>query len=241
VLVKVNAIDLLREELSRKRIKGAIGLGSMNDPYMPLEARLNLAGQALEVIAEFGFAVHIITKSDLILKDLPTLQRIARTYASVSFTITTADDALAAKVEPGAPLPSARLAAMRRLADAGVQTGVTMMPILPFIEDNEANIKSMIARAAESGAIYVLPGLGMTMRDRQRVYFYNQLQRHFPGLRERYEHTYGDRYSCDVPRARQLEACFRAECEAHGIATSLPLYVPQASAVEQLSLFEART
>ena len=92
VLVKANAIELLRKELASKRVKGVIGLGSMNDPYMPLELEINLAGRALEVIAEFGFQVHIITKSDLILKDLDTLRRIAQTYATVSFTITTADD-----------------------------------------------------------------------------------------------------------------------------------------------------
>ncbi len=155
VLVKVNAIDLLRGELSRKRIKGVIGLGSMNDCYMPLEAKINLTGRALEVIADFGFAVHIITKSDLILKDIATLRRIAQTYATISFTVTTNDDTLAAKIEPGAPRPSARFAAMRKLADSGIQTGVTMMPILPFIEDTEGNISAIVNKAADSGDSYV--------------------------------------------------------------------------------------
>ena len=103
ILVKVNAIDLLRDELSRKRFKGVIGLGSMNDPFMPIEKEINLAGRALAIIAEFGFAVHIITKSDLILKDLESLRAISRVYASISFTVTTADDDLAAKVEPLTP------------------------------------------------------------------------------------------------------------------------------------------
>ena len=233
--MKVNAIELLREELSHKRIKGPIGLGSMNDPYMPLERELNLAGRALEVIAEFGFPVHIITKSDLVLKDLATLRLIARTYASISFTVTTADDDLAAKVEPGAPRSSARFAAMRVLADNGIQTGVTMMPILPFIEDTEENIAAIVARAAESGASYILPGMGMTMRDRQRVYYYRQLDRLFPGLRPRYERSYGDRYECQAPRAKQLYAFFESCCAQHGVATRLPLCAPQTT--EQLSLF----
>ncbi len=235
VLVKVNAIDLLREELSRKRIRGVIGLGSMNDCYMPLEAKINLTGRALEVIAEFGFAVHIITKSDLILKDLSTLRRIAQTYANISFTITTADDELAAKVEPGAPRPSARLAAMRQLAENGIQTGVTMMPILPYIEDNEENITAILNRAAESGASYVLPGMGVTLRDRQRAYYYRELDCHFPGLRGRYQRRYGDRYDCDVPRAGALYAHCEAQCKELGLATRLPLYTPQAT--QQLSLF----
>ena len=235
VLVKVNAIDLLRDELSRKRIKGVIGLGSMNDPFMPLEARINLAGRALEVIAEFGFAVHIITKSDLVLKDLATLRRIAETYATISLTITTADDDLAAKVEPGAPRPSARLAAIRTLADNGIQAGVTMMPVLPFIEDNEQNIEDIVVQAAAAGATYILPGMGVTLRNRQRAYFYDQLDRLFPGLRARYEHTYGEQYGCDAPRAKQLYTHFEELCAAHGLATRMPLYAPQT--VEQLSLF----
>ena len=235
VLVKANAIELLRKELASKRVKGVIGLGSMNDPYMPLERKLNLAGRALEVIAEFGFQVHIITKSDLILKDLETLRRIAQTYATISFTITTADDELAAKIEPLAPRPSARLAAMRVLADNGIQTGVTMMPILPFIEDNEENISAIVTQAAEAGASYILPWMGMTMRDRQRDYYYTQLDRHFPGLRAKYERVFGERYNCDVPYAKKLYAVFGDLCECYGVATKLPLYAPQA--VEQLSLF----
>lgn len=235
VLVKINAIELLRDELSRKRVKGVIGLGSMNDCYMPLEAKVNLTGRALEAIAEFGFAVHIITKSDLVLKDLATLRRIAQTYATISFTVTTADDVLAAKVEPGAPRPSARFAAMRQLADNGIQTGVTMMPILPFIEDSEENITAIVNRAAESGASYLLAGMGVTLRDRQRVHYYRELDRRFPGLRLRCERTYGDRYDCDVPRASALYAHFEAVCKDRGLRTRLPLYTPQAT--EQLSLF----
>ncbi|MCJ7568834.1 MAG: radical SAM protein, partial [Anaerolineales bacterium] len=228
VLVKTNAIELLRKELASKRVKGVIGLGSMNDPYMPLEAEINLAGRALEVIAEFGFPVHIITKSDLVLKDLETLKRINRVYASVSFTITTADDDLAAKVEPLAPRPSARLAAMRILADNSIQTGVTMMPILPFIEDTEENIAGVVKSAAAAGATYILPSMGMTMRDRQRDYYYRQLDRLFPGLRETYERVFGDRYSCHAPYSKKLYAIFGTLCMQYGVATKLPLYAPQA-------------
>ena len=135
VLIKANAIELLRRELARKRIKGLIGTGSMNDPYMPLERSVRLTGRALEVIAEFGFPVHVLTKSDLVLRDLDTLLAINRTRAVVSFTITTADDDLARQVEPGAPPPSARFRAMATLAERGIPTGVLLMPVLPFLED----------------------------------------------------------------------------------------------------------
>jgi DNA repair photolyase len=236
VLVKVNAIELLREELARKRVKGPIGLGSMNDPFMPLPPGVSLTGAALAVIAEFGFPVHIITKSALVLQELETLRRISQIYASISFTITTADDALAAKVEPGSSRPSERFAAMKTLAAHGVQTGVTMMPILPFIEDNEENITAIVEQAAAHGASYIIPAMGMTMRDRQRAYYYRQLDALFPGLREKYERTYGDRYSCDSPHASRLYRLLNALCEQHHIATQLPLYEPLAS--QQLSLWE---
>jgi DNA repair photolyase len=235
ILVKANALELLREELASKRVKGVIGLGSMNDPFMQVEADLNLTGRALAIIAEFRFPVHIITKSDLVLKDLETLRRISEVYASVSFTITTADDALAAKVEPFSPRPSARLAAMRTLADHGIQTGVTLMPVLPFIEDTEENITGIVTQAADAGASYIIASMGMSLRDRQRAYYYRQLDRLFPGLRARYERTYGDRYSCQVPNAAALYEHLDKLCAQHNIATQLPLYAPQA--VEQLTMF----
>jgi DNA repair photolyase len=235
VLIKVNAPGLLREELASKRVKGVIGLGSMNDPFMPLEREIDLTGRALAIIAEFGFPVHVITKSDLVLKDLETLRAISRVYATVSFTITTADDALAAQVEPRAPRPAARFAAMRALAEAGIQTGVTLMPVLPFIEDNEENLTAIVEGAAASGATYILPWMGMSLRDRQRAYYYRQLDRRFPGLRARYERTYGDRYACDVPHAARLYRHLETLCERHGIALHLPPYAPQAA--RQLSLF----
>ncbi len=237
ILVKVNAIELLRKELSGKRVKGTIGLGSMNDPFMPLERDVNLAGQALAVIAEFGYPVHVITKSALVVRELTTLERIARTYASVSFTVTTADDELGKKLEPGASRVSERFAAMKTLADHGVQTGVTMMPILPFIEDNEENIAAIVRRAAESGATYIIPGMGMTLRDRQRAYYYAQLDRLYPGLRYKYERTFGDRYSCSSPYAPLLYKRFNALCAEYGLATRMPIYTPEPPAGTQLSLF----
>ncbi len=236
ILVKTNALKLLREELASKRVKGVIGLGSMNDPFMPVEANLNLNGRALAIIAEFRFPVHIITKSDLVLKDLDTLCQINEVYASVSFTITTADDALAAKVEPFSPRPSARLAAMRTLAGHGIQTGVTLMPVLPFIEDTEENIAGIVTQAADAGASYIIASMGMSLRDRQRAYYYRQLDRLFPGLRARYERTYGDCYSCQVPNAAALYEYLGTLCAQHNIATRLPLYAPQT--LQQLTMFE---
>lgn len=238
ILVKANAVELLERELSHKRIVGTIGTGSMNDPYMPVEERFNLTGQALKVIARYGFPVHILTKSHLVLKDLDTLQSIKRVYAAVSFTITTADDSLGRKVEPGAPLVSERLRAMRILAEHGILTGALMMPILPFIEDNEENISAVISKAKEAGATYIIPWIGMSLRDRQRDYYYVQLDRLFPGLRQRYQRAYGERYTCPAPRASQLERHFHAECTRLDLLTRMPVFTPHPRQAAQPGLFE---
>jgi DNA repair photolyase len=224
VLVKANAIELLRRELASKRVRGTIGTGSMNDPYQPLEAEVGLARRALEVIAEFRFPVHILTKSALVLRDLELIRHIGRVYSAVSFTITTPHDELGRKLEPGAALPSERFRAMRALADAGVLTGVLLMPVLPFIEDEPKDVELLVRRAAESGARYVVASFGMTMRDRQRAYYYEQLDRLFPGLREKYERRFGERYSCPCRGARGLERRSRELCAELGMATRIPRY-----------------
>jgi len=226
VIVKVNAIDLLKKELPRKRVKGTIGTGSMSDPYLPLEATRRLTAQALEVIAENQYPLHALTKSDLVLRDLETLRVISHVYAAISFTITTADDELGKQIEPGAPLVSRRFAAMAQLAAAGLLTGALLMPVLPFIEDNPENITAIVTRAKDCGATYIVASFGMTLRDRQRAYYYAQLNRLFPGLRQQYEQRYGKRYSAPARGAARLEQVFKETCERHGIATCMPFYQP---------------
>jgi len=240
ILVKVNAIELLKKELPSKRTKGTIGLGSMNDCYMPVEERYRLTRQALELVARYRFPVHIITKSDLVLRDMDLLVEIGKVYAAVSFTITTADDALAAKLEPGAPSPSRRYQAIKTLSGQGIYTGITLMPVLPFIEDNEENIAMIVEGAHRAGAKYIVASFGMTMRDRQRAYYYDHLDRLFPGLREKYEKRFGDQYSCGAPSAGNLEKTFREACARYGIATRMTQYAMQTSQL-QLGLFDPGT
>lgn len=234
VLVKVNAVDLLRDALPRKRMVGTIGTGSMNDPYMPLEKKINLTGRALEVIAENRFPVHIITKSDLVLKDIETLVEINKVYAAVSFTVTAADDDLSKKVEPGAPRSSQRFAAMRPLANRGILTGVILMPVLPFIEDNEENITAILEKAKQSGASYIIPSLGMTIRDRQRSYYYDKLDQHFPGVKEQYVKAFGGNYFAQANHAKQLYRLIEELCYQYKITPHIPIFEPvKASEHEQ--------
>jgi DNA repair photolyase len=237
VLIKINGVNLLRNTLPKKKLIGTIGFGSINDPYTFAEAKYGLTGQALEVIAEQGWPVHIITKSDMVLKDLATLIRINKTLAQVSFTITTVDDDLAKKIEPGAPSPSRRLKAMKILAENGIRTGVTMMPVLPFILDTQLNLTMLVEAAHANKAAYILPEFGMTLRDRQREHYYSALDQHFPGIRQKYEDTFGEKYSATTVRREFLEGLFNKLCGQYGIATRIEKY-PSRQRIAQLGLFD---
>ncbi len=218
VKVKENALELLRDDLRRKTRPAFIGMGSMTDPYNPLEKELELTRKALMLIHAYECGVAVCTKSDLIVRDAGLYADI-QTQAPVicKLTLTTTDDALAAKVEPGAPSPSHRRKALEALARQGVFTGVVLMPVLPFIEDSVANVLNVVEAAAEAGARFVYPAFGMTLRDRQRTYFYKKLDETFPGLRGQYEKQYGDRYQCVSPHARELWQAFSKACQARGL------------------------
>ena len=239
ILYKQNAVERLEDELPRKRRKGIIGTGSMNDPYMPAEASIGLTRRALETIRRHGFGVHVITKSDLVVRDADILARIARVAAVVSLTITTADDTLSRKLEPGAPPSSARFRALAELAKAGVETRVALMPVLPWLEDSWENVSAIVERADQCGVQAIIASFGLSQRDRQRAYFHDRLDELFPGLRKRYERRYRDQYECPVPGAGTLRQRFRDLCAKRGIATWVrPHLAPTA---EQASLFPEET
>ncbi len=238
LVVKVNAPELLRRELASKRAVGTVGTGAMSDPYNPAEEQLRLTRRVLETLVEFGRPVHVITKSDLILRDRDLLQKANRIFASVAFTVTTVDDALAARIEPGAPSPSLRLQAMKTLSDAGIYAGALMMPVLPFIEDHPDNIQAILRRTRECGGSFVIPWFGMSLRDRQREYYYRSLDRLFPGLSERYRRKFGNAYNCLAPDHHQLQRIFTDWCREYGLAGEMrdvKQYRPEAPS--QLSLF----
>lgn len=237
IRIKENAVALLEKELSGKKgPKATIGTGSMNDPYMPCEKRHRLTRSALEIIARHRFPVHVITKSGLVARDKDILSEISgKSYAAVSFTVTTSDDTLARITEPGATPPSLRFNAMEKLASAGIYTGVTMMPILPFINDRPENITEIMRMAASSGASYVLPMFGVTLREGSRDFFYSALDKHFPGIKDRYEQTFANRYECFSPRYADLRDVFLQGASRYGLSGSMRFYEPPPPA--QLSMF----
>ena len=220
VRAKADALRILRDDLARKVRPAFVGMGAMSDPYNPFEEELQLTRHALELIDAYDCGVAIATKSDLIARDIDILTAIQRHSPVVcKITVTTADDALAAKVEPRAPSPGRRLAALGRLADAGLFAGVLLMPVLPFLEDSGGNVLAVVERAADAGARFIYPAFGVTMRQGQREYFLDGLERAFPGqgLKARYLRQYGDRYQCASPRARALWGVFSAACRERGI------------------------
>ena len=235
-LVKVNALDLLKRELPSKRVKATVGTGSMNDPYAPVEKKYQLTRGALKLFVDFGFPVHVLTKSKLVTRDVDLLQQIQNdTQALVSFTITTCDDTLGKKLEPGAALVSERLAAMRLLADRGIKTGVLLMPVLPFIEDNWENIRGIVELAHQHGAGYILAAFGMTQRKGSQEHYLKQLDRLFPGMKEKHLKAFGNRYECSANGAQKLNEQFKELCLQKGIALKVPQFrIPEP--VRQLNL-----
>ena len=219
IAVKENALELLEDALKRRRRPCMIGTGAMSDPYLPLETELRMTRRSLELIEKYGFGVTVLTKSDCILRDLDLLKKINdKTKAVVQMTLTTADDSLCRILEPGVCTTGRRVAALREFQKAGTPTVVWLCPILPFLNDTEENIRGIVGYCAEAGVKGIIHfGMGLTLREGNREYFYAALDRYFPGLKEWYIRAYGNAYEILSPNARHLEQVFRAECDKYGI------------------------
>ncbi|MDE7043884.1 MAG: radical SAM protein, partial [Acetatifactor sp.] len=186
--VKENAIELLENALRRKRQKCMIGTGSMADPYIPLEMEIGYVRKALSLIRQYGFGFTVITKSDRILRDLDLLQEIQNsTKCVVQMTLTTCDEDLCRKLEPNVCTTETRFQVLKKLRDADIPTVVWLSPILPFINDTEDNISGILDMCIEAKVYGIICfGMGLTLRDGNREYFYKQLDRLFPRLKEKY-------------------------------------------------------
>ena len=216
---KENALALLENELRAKRRAGVITMGAMSDPYNPLEKELRLTRGALKLILRHGFGAAFTTKSALCARDADLLAAIAQSApVCARLTITCADDALCRRIEPHVSLSSERFAALQQLSDAGVYTGVWLNPVLPFITDTEENMLGVLRRSAEAGARFVVCFFGMTLRSGNREYYFNALEKDFPGVRDQYLHTFGNAYECASPHAQRLYELFKAECTRLGLA-----------------------
>lgn len=217
--VKANAIELLEDALRRKRTKCMLATGSMTDPYIPLESELGLVRKALELAERYGFGFTLITKSSRVLRDLDLLKAINdKSKCVVQMTLTTVDEELCRKLEPNVSTTAERVEALHRLHEAGIPTVVWLSPILPFLNDTEENVRGVLDRCAEAKVRGLICfGMGLTLREGNREYFYAQLDRLFPGLKERYIRLYGDRYVVSSPRNDELMRLFHAYCEEKGM------------------------
>lgn len=211
---KQNAISLLEHELRNKRTSGVITMGSMSDPYNPLEHSLGLTRQALELIRRYRFGAAFTTKSALCVRDTDLLADISRhSPVCARLTITCADDDLCRKIEPNVSLSSERFSAIRTLAMNNVYSGVWLNPLLPYLTDNEQNIRRIIQLTADHGGLFVVCFFGMTLRTGNREYYFNALERDFPGIRRKYLQRYGNAYELTAPDAERLYDTFRNECD----------------------------
>ena len=217
--VKENAIELLEKALRSKRKKCMIGTGAMTDPYIPLELELGNVRKALELIYKYGFGVTLQTKSDRILRDLDLLSRINKsTKCVVQMTLTTYDDDLCRKIEPNVCVTSERVRVLKILRDSGIPTVVWLCPILPFINDTKENIAGIMDYCTDAKVYGVICfGMGLTLREGNREYFYRQLDRCFPGLKDRYIYEYGSQYEVRSRNHESLMNLFRDKCDKSGI------------------------
>ena len=217
--VKRNAPILLENALSRRRKRCMIGTGAMCDPYMHCESELRLTRQCLEIIDKYGFGLAIQTKSSRIERDLDLLQSInEKARCVVQMTLTTCDEQLCRILEPNVSTTAERMSTLELMRDHGIPTVAWLTPLLPFINDTEENIRGLMARCIRAGVKGIMIwNIGVTLREGDREYFYAALDRHFPGMKERYIRAFGSAYECVSPNSPALMAYIRRECARHGI------------------------
>lgn len=241
--VKENAPVLLERALKKKRKPCMLSTGAMCDPYMPCEEELNLTRRCLEIIKQYRFGVCIQTKSDRILRDIDLLDQInQQTKCVVQMTLTTYDEQLCSIIEPDVASTHRRYEVLKIMQAKGIPTVVWIAPILPYINDTEANLRGILDYCIDAGVKGILCfGMGTTMRDGSRDYFYQALDHHFPRLKHHYIKTFGGSYICPSPNEKQLMRIFHTVCASHHIMHDVKdvfnYMATFSSSVEQLTLF----
>ncbi|MDC7293202.1 radical SAM protein [Butyrivibrio sp. DSM 10294] len=220
--VKQNAPELLEKALKSKRKKCMIGTGAMSDPYMHCEKDLQLTRKCLEIILQYGFGAALQTKSDLILRDIDLLSKINKSAKCVvQITLTTYDDELCSILEPNVCNTKRRIEVLEIMQERGIPTVVWLTPILPFINDTKENIISILNECVRTGVKGIIDfGMGLTLREGDREYYYDALDKHFPGMKERYIRQYGNAYELPSPNSRELRALFQDICKKNGILST---------------------
>lgn len=217
--VKKNAPELLESILKSKRKRCMIGTGSMSDPYMPIEEKMQYTRKCLEIIDKYSFGATMITKSDLILRDLELLKSInKKTKCVVQMTLTTYDEELCKKLEPNVCTTKRRFEVLKTLNENGIPTVVWFTPILPFINDTKENMNGILDYCIQANVKGIICfNAGMTLREGSREYYYSKLNKLFPDLTKKYISTYGNSYEVVSKNNRELMHIFNTTCEKHNI------------------------
>lgn len=217
--VKQNAPELLEKALRSKRKKCMIGTGSMSDPYMHCEEELRLTRKCLGIINKYGFGAAIQTKSDRILQDIDLLDEINRSAKCVvQITLTTYDDGLCSILEPNVCNTKRRIEVLEMMRERGIPTVVWLTPILPFINDTTENITALMNECVRVGVKGIIDfGMGLTLREGDREYYYAALDKYFPGMKQQYIHRYGNSYELPSPNARELINIVQRACKENEI------------------------
>ncbi len=217
--IKENAPELLEQALRKKRKKCMIGTGAMSDPYLHIEENLKLTRRCLELIKEYGFGLAIQTKSTRILRDLDLIKAInENAKCVVQMTLTTFDETLCKKIEPNVSTTRERFEALKVFRDNNIPTVVWLDPILPGINDTKENLMGILSYCIEAKVYGILCfGMGLTLRDGNREYFYQKLDELFPGKKEWYREKYGNRYEVNSDKNEELMNIFYETCKKHEI------------------------
>lgn len=243
--VKINAPELLEEALGKKRKKCMIGTGSMCDPYMHIERELKYTRKCLEIIDRYGFGLSILTKSNRILGDLDLIKSInKKAKCVVQITLTTYDEKLCKILEPNVSTTKERFEVLKIMRDNCIPTVVWLDPILPFINDTEENLMGIMDYCKEAKVYGIICfGMGLTLREGNREYFYKKLDEHFPGLKQKYQKKYGYSYEIMSENNNLLMDMFQKECRKNSIVFNnseifryLHTY-EESTQIQQLSLF----
>lgn len=246
IAVKKNALELLELELRKKRRRCMIGTGSMSDPYMHIEKELQYTRRFLEMVEQYGFGATLLTKSNLVLRDMDLIERIHnKTKFVVQMTLTTYDEELCRIVEPNVCTTRERYKVLKECQKRGIPTVVWICPILPYINDTMENLDGLLEYCRDAGVYGIINfGFGVTLREGDREYFYENLDRYFPGLKQRYIKKFGKAYEVPSPEATKLWNHFREKCKEYGIEyhkDKIFAYLHEfedKEAGEQLCLFE---
>lgn len=242
--VKINALELIDRKLSKKRKKGMIVTGAMTDPYIPLEKELMHTRKSLELIEKHDFGIAILTKSDLILRDIDILKRInEKTKCVVQMTLTTYDEELCKVLEPNVCTTKRRFEVLKEMQKANIPTIVWLTPILPFLNDSEENILGILEYCKQAGVKGIVTfGIGMTLRFGNREYYYKKLDELFPNIKREYMEKYGSSYGIKSPNNTKLSSLIKKFCKdnnmLYGEKEVFPYVWEFEQRNEQISLFE---